>query len=144
MKKRIFSRSIILMCFLALTASANGKSELQKYFNDTAVKVKATEIPAEKRAILSGSLRTMSSALEMVQRSASISNDDRAGIDRIATSIKEKQDELAGSNGFTRIADAQLNLFADFVVQDMEQADQMVSISVVTLLLILIIVILLF
>jgi hypothetical protein len=86
----------------------------------------------------------MSSALEMVQRSASISNDDRAGIDRIATSIKEKQDELAGSNGFTRIADAQLNLFADFVVQDMEQADQMVSISVVTLLLILIIVILLF
>lgn len=144
MKIRMISRSIILMCFLALTASANGKSDLQKYFNDTAVKVKATEIYAEKRAILAGSLGTMSAALEMVQRSPSMSSDDRAGIDRIAASIKEKQDELDGRNGFARITDGQLNLFTDYVVQDMEQADQMVSISVVTLLLILIVVILLF
>ncbi len=78
----------------------------------------------------------------MVQRAPSISEADRAGLDRLQSTLKEKQDELAGVNGFERVADGQLNAFAQYVVQDMEQADQMITISVVTLLLILILVVL--
>ncbi len=67
----------------------------------------------------------------------------RIGIDRFKAALQEKQDELAGSNGYVRVSDEQLNAFSDYVVQDMEQADQMITISVVTLLLIIILVVLL-
>ena len=66
----------------------------------------------------------MSTALDMLGTSASMSPDDAAGIDHVKAMIQEKQDELAGSNGYSRVPDGQLNTFADYVVQDMEQADQ--------------------
>jgi hypothetical protein len=79
----------------------------------------------------------------MVKSSPWISKDEGMGIDRYKAILQEKRDELAGVNGFTRVSDVQLNMFSDYVVQDMEQADQMVTISIVTLLLIIIIIILL-
>ena len=48
-----------------------------------------------------------------------------------------------GSNGYERVSDAQLNAFSDYVVQNMEQADKTITISLVTALLIVIIIILL-
>lgn len=131
-----------MMLVLAVTAQADGKRQLQKYFSDTATKVKATENVSEKRAILQESFENMTEVLAMVQRSPSLSKDDQAGLDRLQATLQEKQDELAGVNGFDRVADGQLNAFAQYVVQDMEQADQMITISVVTLLLILILVVL--
>jgi hypothetical protein len=122
---------------------AGGKDDIQKYFNDTASKVKATTNPAEKRAILDKSLQTMSKALDKVQKSPLISKEDREGIDQFKATLKENQDELAGSNGFERVPDAQLNAFSDYVVQNMEQADKTITISLVTALLIVIIIILL-
>ena len=71
------------------------------------------------------------------------SGNDLAGIDHIKSMIREKQNEMAGVDGYERVPDMQLNLFADYVVQDMEQADQIISVSLVTLLLILLIVVLL-
>jgi hypothetical protein len=47
-----------------------------------------------------------------------------------------------GSNGYDRVADAQLNAFSDYVVQDMEQAERQITISLVSALLIVIILIL--
>jgi hypothetical protein len=41
-----------------------------------------------------------------------------------------------------RVPDEQLNAFSDYVVQDMEQADQIITISLVTLLLIVILIVL--
>jgi hypothetical protein len=41
-----------------------------------------------------------------------------------------------------RVSDGQLNNFSNYVVQDMEQADQVITISVVTLLLIIILIVL--
>lgn len=142
MKTRRGFAVIVMILILAVTAQADGKGQLQKYFSDTANKVKATENAAEKRAILQESFESMSGVLDMVQRAPSISEADRAGLDRLQSTLKEKQDELAGVNGFERVADGQLNAFAQYVVQDMEQADQMITISVVTLLLILILVVL--
>lgn len=143
MKARIAFISIFLVFAFALTINAGGKNELQKYFSDTAKKVKATDDPVEKRQILSESFESMSKALDQVQDSWLISIDDQAGIEILRATLKEKQDELAGINGYERVSDQQLNSFSDYVVQDTEQADQMITVSLVTLLLIIILIVLL-
>jgi hypothetical protein len=143
MTARIAFGSIVMMFLLTLPANAGGKGELQKYFSNAASKVKATESASEKRTILNESFQTMSKALDVVQSSTSISKDDGIGIDLIKATLQEKQDELAGSNGYVRVPDEQLNAFSDYVVQDMEQADQIITISLVTLLLIIILIVLL-
>ena len=143
MTTRMVLGSFVMMLLLALPAHAGGKGELQQYFSNAANRVKATENPSEKRDILNLSLQTMSKALVMVQGSPSISKDDAVGIDRFITALQEKQDELAGGNGYVRVPDEQLNAFSNYVVQDMEQADQIVTISLVSLLLIIILIVLL-
>jgi hypothetical protein len=79
----------------------------------------------------------------MVQTSTLTSKADGVGIDRFKAALQEKQDELAGSNGYVRVSDEQLNAFSDYVVQDMEQAAETITISLVAALLIIIIIILL-
>ena len=143
MKARIGFGVLAMMCVLVQGAIAGGKGDLKKYFNDTACKVKATADPVQKRAILDKSFQTMSKALDRVENSGLLSQNDRAGMDRFKTTIQEKQDELEGNNGFERVADANLNAFSDYVVQDMQQADRYISISLVAALLIVIILILL-
>ena len=138
MKARRGFGCLVMMVALALPASG----QLQKHFSEVSNKVKATENTAEKRVILDESLQSMMKALDIVESSPSISKADLAAIDRVKASLREKQDELAGVNGFSGVADAQLNAFSEYVVQDMEQADEMITISVVTLLLILILVVL--
>ncbi|MEX2117287.1 MAG: hypothetical protein WEB37_10385 [Bacteroidota bacterium] len=138
MKTRMGFAWFAMMIVLAFPASG----QIQKHFSDVSNKVKATEDATEKRVILNESFESMLKALDMVQGSPSISKADLAGIDRVKATVREKQDELSGLNGFNRVPDAQLNAFSAYVVQDMEQADQMITISVITLLLILILVVL--
>ena len=139
--QRVFG-FIAMMFILVFSANAEGKDGLQKYFNDVATKVKAANTLSEKRAILNESFQTMSKALTMLQSSPLISKDDRAGLEHFKAALQEKQDELSGTNGYVRVADGQLNDFSNYVVQDMEQADQVITISVVTLLLIIILIVL--
>jgi hypothetical protein len=143
MKTRIAIGSIIIMFILSLQANAGGKDEIKKYFKDAANKVKTTESASEKRKILNESFHNMSKALDKVQSSTLISKDDHIGIDRFKATLQEKQDELKGSNGYERVSDQQLDAFSNYVVQDMEQAAEMITISVVTLILIILLVILL-
>ena len=142
MKKRIAFGFIIMMFILALPLNAGGKDKLQKYFNDAALKVKATENASEKREILNESFQRMSKALDKVQNSSLISKEDRIGIDRLKTTLQAKQNELTGINGYERVSDEQLNNFSNYVVQDMEQADQTITISLVALLLIILLIVL--
>ncbi len=142
MTTRLAFGLVVMMSVLVLPAHAGGKTELQQYFSNAADKVKATEDPVAKRAILNESLQSMAKALDIVETSTPISDAEAAGLQRFRNSLQEKQDELAGRNGFAAVPDAQLNAFSQYVVQDMEQADQMVTISIVTLLLIVIILIL--
>lgn len=132
----------VMIFVMSLAGIAQGQDKIQNYFSGTASKVKATTDPLEKREILNKSFERMSKALDAAQSSPLVSNDDKAGIDQIKVVIKEKQDELAGLNGFERVPDAQLNNFADYVVQDMEQAKETITISVVVLLLIIILAVL--
>ncbi len=143
MRAKIAIGSIAIMFILSLQANAGGKDELQKYFRDVAHKVKTTENASEKRKILNESFQNMSGTLDKVENSGLISKDDRIGINRFKASLQEKQDELTGSNGYERVSDRQLNAFADYVVQDMQQAAEMITISVVALILIILLVVLL-
>jgi len=142
MFKRTALRVIIMMCILVYAGLAAGQDNVQKYFNDAACKVKATADPSQKREILNSTFQDMSKALGVVESSPLVSKTDRAGLDRLSASLQEKRDELAGTNGYARVADDQLNAFSDYVVQDMEQADRTITIGVVTALLIVIIIIL--
>ena len=140
---RIAFASVVMVFLLAFPANADGKRELQKHFSNVATKVKATDNPSEKRAILEESFQTMFKALAIVEQSPTLSKDDAVSLDRFKASLQEKQDELTGSKGYVRVSDRQLNAFSDYVVQDTEQADQIVTISLVTLLLIAILFVLL-
>ena len=140
MKIRIAFVTIFMMFILSIPVKAGGKEELQKYFNDAANKVKATENPSEKREILNESFNKMFKALDIVQSLPLISGNDRMDIDHYKAKLIEKQDELAGRNGFTRVPDRQLNAFSDYVVQDTEQAEVVITISLLAIVLIVLLV----
>jgi len=143
MKTRMVFGIVFMMFVLVQTGIPGGKGDIQKYFNDTAVRVKAATDPEQKRAILDKSLQTMSQALEKVEKFSLVSQNDRLGVNRFKMALKAKQDELKGLNGYERVADSQLNAFSDYVVQDMEQAERYVTISIVTVILVVIILLLL-
>jgi hypothetical protein len=139
---RIALRLMIVIGALGYAGVAMGQDKVHNYFNDTALKVQATESPVQKRAILSKDLSNMVRAIDTAKGSPMTSAKDDASLDLIINTLQEKSDELAGVNGFDRVPDDQLDAFASYIVQDMEQADQTITISVVVLLLIIIIVIL--
>lgn len=142
MKTRVIVGFMVMMFVLALPAIAGGKGKIQNYFNDAAIKVKTTENASEKREILNESFNDMFKAIEKAQNLGLISEADSKGINLFKVSLQEKQSELAGKNGFERVTDSQLNAFANYVVQDMEQADEMITISLVAALLIVILLVL--
>src|SRR5579863_6678806 len=122
--------------------NAHASEKLQGYFNDAAREVKATADPVQKREILNNEFQKVFNTINAVESMPLTSESDRAGIERYKTSIQDKQDELNGKNGYERVSDGKLNAFSNYVVQDMEQADGTITISLVTLLLIVIIILL--
>ena len=142
MKTRIAILSVFLLFAFAIPSNTYGQGQLQKYFSDAANKVKATENPAEKRQILKDSFQDMSKALDKIQNSGLISDNDRAVLLKLNVKLQDNQDELAGVNGFERVSDSQLNNFSNYVVQSMQQADQTITISLIAALLILILLVL--
>lgn len=136
-------RLIVVIGVLGCAGVALGQSKVHSYLNETALKVKATENPVEKREILTKNLSDMTRAIDTVKNGPLSSEQDDVNLDRIKATLQEKSDELAGTNGFDRVPDDQLNAFSSYIVQDMEQADQKITIGLVTLLLIVIIIILL-
>lgn len=119
------------------------QNKFKQYFNITAQKVKQAADPVQKRAILNESFEKMQNTLNKVSNLSNISSKDLVAINSINKSVQDKYNELNGLNGYTKLKDNQLNNFADYVQQDMEQADQWVTISVTTLLLVAILLILL-
>ncbi|MGB2868593.1 MAG: hypothetical protein WBD36_09090 [Bacteroidota bacterium] len=139
--RKSFLYSIMAFCLVGI-GYGQGTKDLKKYFNDMALRVDAASTPLEKREILTNSFSTMIQALDIVRQMPLIPQGDRKAISRFESSIRDKQNELLGLAGHTRVSDEQLSAFAHFTVQDTEQAE-MITISLVTLLLIIIIVILL-
>jgi hypothetical protein len=142
LRKTIFG-AIAILFVMVQAGNAGTNEKIQKYFNDTALKVQATDDPVQKREILNESFENMSTVLDRVQRSPLVSDEDRAGIGQYKATLQDLQDELLGNNGYGPVPDAQLNAYSIYVVQSMEQADRTITISLVAALLIVIILILL-
>ena len=140
MKTRFTLGLIVTLFIISIPVIAGGEGELQKYFNKTAIEVKATEDASIKREILNDSFTNMLKILNKVQNSGMITEEESLGVGNFKTTIQEKQDELNGKNGFEKVADSQLNNFADYSVQDIEQAS--ITISLVALVLIVILLVL--
>ena len=142
MMARTFLGALIVLLAMTQAVYAGGGGDISNHFNNTSREVKATDNPAQKRDILRNSLETMTTALDRVESSNLVSVEDRAGAKILRATLQEKQDELGGMNGLERVADNQLNSFGDYIVQDMQHADQYITISLVALLLIIVVLIL--
>ena len=141
MVSRLAVRLIVLLGPLVCAGIAPAQDRIHAFLNDTALQVQAAESPTQKREILNRRLGAMIQAIDTVQGSP-LAKQDEVGLTRLEANLREKTAELAGTDGFDPVPDDQLNAFATYAVQDTEQADQTLHISLVTLLLIIIIIIL--
>ncbi len=135
----------LLTVFLAGTALAGNddtQKELKDYFNKVNQRVKQTEDPAQKRVILNNSFDDLLKAFNTAGQMP-LSQNDREGINYFKNKIREKKNELNGLNGYDKVADASLNQFANYSMQQFEQSAEYITISVIALVLIIILVALL-
>jgi hypothetical protein len=123
-------------------ADVTPHEQLKQHIHDAVEKVKAAPTAAEKRSILDDELRAMTTALSRARQMTDRSS-ERESIDALRARVQEKLDELHGQNGYTAVPDEELDTIADYVQQDFEQADRVVTISVTTALLIVLILLLL-
>lgn len=140
--------SVILAVLLVQTAFAgsnervNLENKFKQYFSEMSQNVQKAETASEKRDIINEALTRTDKALEKVQTMPEFPKEDAAAIASLRKDLRDKYDELNGLNGFSRVSDQNLNSFANYIQQDIEQADTWVTISLTTILLLIIILIL--
>ncbi len=127
----------------AKTETADVENKLKEYFHNTAQQVHNEQDSAKKREILDNSLSKFTQALDAVQETSDLGASDKKALGELKARIDSKLSELRGVDGYEKVANSQLDNFADYVQQDMEQADRYVTISVTTVLLVIIILLLL-
>ncbi len=133
----------VVFAMLPLAAKAD-TGVLQESFkaslNKMVVKVKTEEDPAAKREILENYLARMDRGLEAAK--VMVSEKDMPSLDALREKIEADRAELDGIRGHEKVANANLNRFADYVQQDVEQASY-IYISTCGLLVLLIILLIL-
>src|SRR5512142_1760886 len=127
--KRITIVGLMLLVAGLLQVDFAQEKQLQHYLSDVVTHVKQTADPVEKRALLDGALQKVDNALTIAAGSPMTSREERDGLLSVKRSVQDKLDELHGRNSFTRVEDRNLNAFAEYSVQDLEQADQWITIS---------------
>lgn len=136
-------RNLAALCcmLIALPALAqNGvtktENKLKDYFSSIALQVKKERNPAEKREILNRSFAKVFKAADKIESMPAFSSGDLQVVAELRSRTQNKFDELNGLNSYQRVSDAQLDHFADYVVQDMEQAKQVVIVTTTAVLII--------
>lgn len=145
--RRVALPVLAAVLLLATAAPAHAGPEpldrIKTYVNDVVTRAKAADDPAVKRQRLYDGLDDLVTALDRVEQTSGLSQQDREGIAALRAKVAEKQHELRGTHGYEQVPDRQLDDFADYVQQDMEVADRSLTIGVTTALLIVIILLLL-
>ena len=144
---RKFILSVIVLSLVGLVSPLkaqlnDGHERLKKHINSVVEKVEEAESPLHKREILDGSLEEMIQAIDKIKEKKSISESDKKGLAVFKDNLVDRKNELNGLNGFKKVPNNQLNQYANYIQQNVEQADA-VTISVTTALLIVIILLLL-
>ncbi|GAA5520771.1 DUF4407 domain-containing protein [Aliifodinibius salicampi] len=139
--------SLIVFLVISQTAAVsqplNVTKTFKKHINETVQEVKNEKNAEKKRAILDKSLNKMLTAIDKIKSKASLSAEELAMLRSYKSEIVEKSNQLDGRKNYDRIAGEDLDEFADYVQQDMEQADRVLTISLTTALLVVIILLLL-
>ncbi|MEO8399066.1 MAG: hypothetical protein ABI550_04525, partial [Ignavibacteriaceae bacterium] len=138
----LFITILVLLLIQAVNAE-EPEVQLKNYFNNVAVKVKNTIDPVEKRELLNTMFKKVLASIEVVKDYPFLTKKNLAGISIFQNSIQEKYFELNGMNGYQKVADANLNSFASYTVQDTEQA-LTITITLLGLILIILALIILF
>jgi hypothetical protein len=143
--KTVTSTALLFFLFQTVAiAQTDSLTEIFKsHMNETVQNVKSSESADEKRTVLNSSFNKMLKAVEKIEESGQLSEDEIAQLTTLKHSIEEKSDQLNGRNGFEEIADEDLEDFSDYSQQAMEQADRSLTISLTTALLVVIILLLL-
>lgn len=145
MKRLTISFLLILISatFLNVQAqSTDAHDKLKAEINEMVENVEKAETVTEKRHILNTTFDNLITTFDRVQSMDRIPETDKKALAAFKNSIQDKKDELNGTEGYEKVPDHELNDFAQFVQQDLEQADRFITISVTTALLIILILLL--
>lgn len=125
--KKLFA--LFTFALLAVTAPAQAapgaalveeqyKAALSRLTQD----VRQAPSPTEKREILQRFVNGMQDGLQKAENLESIQESDRETLRSVAGRFQAYKAELDGTDGYDRVADADLDGFAGYVQQGMEQA----------------------
>jgi hypothetical protein len=146
-KLSLFSAPALLMVLLiapqaeAQSASTVLEQRLKASYNNMVQDVRQTEDPAAKREIIAGFLTRLDRGLGMVEKVLPESKPAHLQATRLRATLQGHLDELKGMDMQGPSAANNLNNFASFLQQDVEQADG-VYLSVGAIIIILLILIL--
>ncbi len=143
-KIKIFSLIFLSLLFFQTAKAGNPQKELKDYLNNEVQKVKQTDDAVQKRMMLNNLFIKLDKAINIAKETHVLSDEDASGMQKLQKIIKDGKAELNGENGFVKVEDQNLNRFADYTVQQMEQSTIVLSISLVALILIIIAAILIF
>lgn len=147
MKALRISLSLIIFLAISQSPAISQSTDLaetfKKHMNETVQEVKNEDNPEKKRAILDRSFNKMFTAIDKIESNATLSDKELAQLQAFKENIVEKSNQLNGRKDYDRISGVDLDEFSDYVQQDMEQADRILTISLTTALLIVIILLLL-
>ncbi|HEX9007125.1 MAG TPA: hypothetical protein VF889_07515 [Bacteroidota bacterium] len=138
-------RTMWLCCMLLLAVPlfAQNGEVLRQRFSELVLSAKDEPTPQAKRERIENVLQRMSEAVAVAEQSPAATNHDKASLEAFRHAVNEKQDQLQGRNGYTRVQDKDLNAFAEYTVQDFEQAGEWVYISTLGLVLLVVLLVLL-
>src|SRR5690554_6647922 len=120
--KRAHILTFVFALILTLPATAQ-QDKIKDYINDVVQNVENLNDADEKRVLLNESFDKLITVFEKVENMNRFSDEERFGISELKKAMADRKNELNGENGFTQVPNNQLNNFANFVQQDIEQAD---------------------
>lgn len=124
-------KALIFVLTLMISIPALGQeNKIKSYINDVVQEVEAEKNAEQKRLILDSSLEKLITVFDKVEKMNRFSSEEKAGIIELKNTLVERKNELNGENGFKAVQSNQLNNFANYIQQDLEQADPYITISV--------------
>jgi hypothetical protein len=133
---------ILAQPLMADVSSAKLEDQLKNYMNEITLSVKGTDDPGQKRDILNETLLKILSAIKTVEELPTTTAREQKVLGQFKGSLQDKYDELNGLNGFERVADEDLDAFTDYVLQDLEQARNYITMGLGVFILLIILIIL--
>lgn len=142
MSARLLLMVLAMVAVFAVRSNASSVDERFKAVINTEIqKVMETQDPVLKRKMLGDFLTRMDQGIGMAK--VSVSEKDAQALNALQMKMRADYAQLEG-NGVAKVSDSELNHFAGYVQQDVEQAEGGVYISVAGIIIILLLILILF